>query len=147
MAHEVSLISYSIKDINIKIRRALIEFLVKENFKPNGFKEIEMKLSNENRITITDGKGIIISFDIGYASDYREDAYKWCFVDFFIDKHGIDLDDELKTKFTRYIDSISKRMYWRHREMIRIIEMDRAVEYILNIKNELENILKEYDVI
>lgn len=143
----MSLISNTIKKLNIKRRKALIEFLIREDFKNMGFEEVKIKLSEDNRMSISDGKGIIISFDLDYASDFREDAYKWCYVDFFIDKHVGDIDDDLKRRFTRYINAGSRKMYWRHREMVRIIDMDIAVEYILKIKNELETLLKKYDII
>ncbi len=136
-----------LKNLNKKRRRALIEFLIRENFKELGYRKTRLRISDESdRISITDGSGLVISFDIGYASDFREDAYKWCYVDFFIKRPGIDIPDDLKRRFTRYIDSESKKLYWRHREMARIIDMDQAVEYIVKIKNELLDLLRKYDV-
>ncbi len=136
-----------LKNLNKKRRRALIEFLIRENFRGLGFRKTRLRISDDpDRISITDGSGLIISFDINYASDFREDAYKWCYVDFFLRKPGIDIPDDLKRRFTRYIDSNSKKLYWRHREMARIIDMDQAVDYIIKIKSELLELLRKYKV-
>lgn len=141
------MISDTLGDLNKKRRKALIEYMVRENFDKLKYKITKLDMTcDEHRISIVDNKNIIISFDIDYASDFREDAYKWCYVDFFIKKPGIDIPDELKRRFTRYIDSSSKKMFWRHREMVRIIDMDKAVNYIVKIKSELEKLLKDYSL-
>ena len=133
--------------MNKKRRRALIEYLIKENFSRLGYKKIRMNITcDKDRIFIEDGKSIVISFDLEYASNFREDAYKWCYIDFFIRKPGIDIPDDLKRRFTRFIDSSTKKMFWRHREIARIIDMDQAVNYITRIKDNLENMLEKYNV-
>lgn len=141
------MISNSLANLNRKRRRALVEYLIKENFSRLGYKEIKMDIApDKDRIFIEDEKSIVISFDLEYASNFREDAYKWCYIDFFIKKPGIDIPDELKRRFTRFIDSSTKKMFWRHREMARIIDMNQAVDYIIKIKNDLEKMLEEYNM-
>jgi len=133
--------------MNIRRRRALIEFLVKEDFSKMGFKKIDQDFGDDKeRITITDDSPLLISFDLEYASDYKDDAYTWCNVDFFIYKPNINLPDELKKTFTRFLDSKNQKIYWRHRIIVRIIDMDLAVEHIINIKERLLDMLKFHKV-
>jgi len=137
----------SLRDLNIKRRRALIEFLIREDFGSKGFKLVDHDFGDaKERVTISDGSPILISFDLENASDYKEDAYTWCYVDFFISKPNINLPDDLKRTFTRFLDSRNKRLYWRHRIIVRIIDMDLAVEHILSIKNKLVDMLNFHGV-
>lgn len=106
---------------------------------------MEGGIFSSSRISITDGGRLIISFDLDYASNFREDAYTWCYTDFFIRKPDIDIPDSLKRLFTRFIDSASGVMYWRHREIVRIIDMDMAVEYVIRVKRDLEREMDKYD--
>ncbi len=118
---------------------------MREDFSKLGFKPVNLDIPNKDyRISISDKGLIIVSFDLEHASDFKEDAYRWCYVDFFIKKPGIDLPDELKRFFTRYIDTKSKKILWRHRIIVRIIDMDNAVRYITRVKNELEDLLSRH---
>ncbi len=128
-------------------REAIVNYLINKFFVERGFKPCrDIELRDSVRINICDDKILMISFDLGYASDFREDAYTWCYVDFFIRNPGIDIHDELKTSFARYIDTESKKIFWRHRELVRIIDMDKAVEYILRLRDELLNMLEQYGI-
>jgi len=133
--------------LNIRRRRALIEYLIREDFSRHGFKQVDLNISGDSdRVSISDDSPIIISFDISYASDYKEDAYTWCYVDFIINKPNIEIPDELKGTFTRYVDSRHKRIFWRHRMLTRIIDMDMAVEHIIKTRDRLLELLNEYGV-
>jgi len=128
--------------LNIKRRRALIEYLIRHDFKKLGFKQIDfLEGASEERINITDGCGLIISFDLSTAADYKQDAYTWCYVDIFISKPNIDIPDRLKRIFSRYVYVRGRRIYWRHRFLVRIIDMDMAVDYIIREKENLLNML------
>ncbi len=128
--------------MNIKRRRALIEYLIRHDFKKLGFKQIDfLEGASEERINITDGCGLIISFDLSTAADYKQDAYTWCYVDIFISKPNIDIPDRLKRIFSRYVYVRGRRIYWRHRFLVRIIDMDMAVDYIIREKENLLNML------
>lgn len=141
------MISKSLSDLNIMRREAIVNYLINKFFVSMGFNLCgDTPIKDRYRVNICDDSPLMISFDLEYASDFREDAYTWCFVDFFIKKEGIDIPDDLKTSFTRYIDTKSKRIFWRHREMVRIIDMDRAVDYILRLRNELLELLDQYGV-
>lgn len=134
--------SLNLEELNIKRRRALIEYLIKYEFKKLGYKQIDfLEGANEDRINITDGCGLIISFDLSTAADYKQDAYTWCYVDIFISKPNIDLPDKLKRTFSRYVYVKGRRIYWRHRFLVRIIDMDIAVQYIIKEKENLFNSL------
>ena len=138
----VGVYSLNLKDLNIKRRRALIEYLVRNDFKKHGFKQIDfLEGSAEARINITDNCGLIISFDLSTAADYKQDAYTWCYVDIFISKPNVDIPDKLQRIFSRYVYVKGKRIYWRHRFLVRIIDMDMAVNYILKEKENLLNTL------
>lgn len=131
--------------MNIKRRRAIIEYLVRNDFREKGYKEVDFDIEgSENRITISNDKPFLISFDLEYASDYKEDAYTWCYVDFFIKDTSFKVPDPLKRVFTRVIDHKNQRILWRHRILVRIIDMDIAVEYILDNVDKLEMQLKEF---
>ena len=135
-----------LSDLNIRRRRALVEYLVKEDFRKKGFKTVKFDIDRNIRITISDDTPIYISFDLTHASDYKEDAYMWCYVDFFILKPDINIPDELKKVFTRFIDQKNKKIYWRHRILSRIIDMDMAVEHIINTRDRLLELLNKYDI-
>lgn len=129
-------------------REAIVYYLINKFFTSMGFKLCgNSTIRDRYRVNICDETLLMISFDLEYASDFREDAYTWCTVDFFIREAGIDIPDDLKTSFTRYIDTKSKKIFWRHREMVRIIDMDRAVDYILRLRNELLELLGKYGVL
>ena len=81
------------------------------------------------------------------ASDYKEDAYTWCYVDIFIKNSDIEVPDELKRVFTRFIDHKHRRILWRHRILIRIIDMDKAVEYLLDVISNLIEQMKKHGMI
>ncbi|PCN51051.1 hypothetical protein B6U99_01135 [Candidatus Geothermarchaeota archaeon ex4572_27] len=137
----------SIRELNIKRRRALIEYLVRNDFKDKGFRPVDfLEGTSEERINISDGCGLIISFDLSTAADYKQDAYTWCYVDIFISKHNVEMPDELKRYFSRYVYTRGRRIYWRHRFLVRIVDMDLAVEHILNEKRNLEELLKKHGV-
>lgn len=137
----------NLRDLNIKRRRALVEYLIKYNFKEKGYRVIDfIEGAGEERINLTDGEGLILSFDLSTAADYKQDAYTWCYLDIFIYKSGIELPDELKRMFSRYIYIKGKRIYWRHRLLTRIIDMDLAVDYILKNKENVERLLIEHDI-
>lgn len=128
-------------------REAIVNYLINKFFTDKGFKICEdVNIKDSYRVNICDDSILMISFDLGYASDFREDAYTWCYVDFFIRKPGLDIPDTLKTSFTRYIDTDSKKIYWKHREMVRIIDMDRAVDYILRLREELLDLLRQHGI-
>jgi len=137
----------TLKDLNIKRRRALIEFLIRNDFKEKGFKPVDfIEGAAEERLNISDGCGLIISFDLSTAADYKQDAYTWCYVDIFISKHNLEIPDELKRYFSRYVYVRGKRVYWRHRFLVRIIDMDLAVEYILNEKKNIVELLRKHGI-
>ncbi len=124
-----------------------MEFLVRNDLKGYGLKEVEFPIEgSEDRITVSNGIPFYISFDLAHASDYKEDAYTWCYVDFFLKKNDIQVPDELKRVFTRFIDHNNQRILWRHRLLVRIIDMDRAVDYIINTVSKLSKMLKEHGV-
>jgi len=89
------------------------------------------------RINVTNDVPFIISFDLAYASDYKEDAYTWCYVDLFLKKTDIEIPDQLKRLFTRFIDRKHQRILYRHRFLVRIIDMDKAVKYILDTMDRI----------
>jgi len=141
------LISKSLAELNIMRREAIVNYLINKFFTDKGFKICgDVTIKDSYRVNICDDSPLMISFDLGYASDFREDAYMWCYVDFFIREPGLDIPDTLKTSFTRYIDTESKKIYWKHREMVRIIDMDRAVDYILRLRDELLELLRQHGV-
>jgi|Deesub1362B_J571_1020462.scaffolds.fasta_scaffold00023_12 hypothetical protein len=143
----IGVYSLNLKDLNIKRRRALVEYLIKYNFKEKGYRLIDfIEGSGEERINLTDGGGLILSFDLSTAADYKQDAYTWCYLDIFISKPGIELPDELKRMFSRYIYVKGKRIYWRHRLLTRIIDMDMAVDYILKTKENTEKLLTDHNI-
>jgi len=126
-------------------REALVTYIINKFFLARGFRWCnDLVIGSGYRLNICDESIIVISFDLEYASDFRDDAYTWCYVDFFIKEPGLDIDDELKTSFTRFIDAESRKIFWRHRELVRIIDMDRAVEYIMRLRNELLDLLREH---
>jgi len=138
----------NLRELNIKRRRALIEYLIKYNFRKLGFKVINfLEGASEDRINISDDCGLIISFDLSTAADYKTDAYTWCYVDIFISKPNIDIPDHLKRIFNRYVYVRGKRIYWRRRFLVRVIDMDLAVDYILKEKESLLSTLKSYGVL
>ncbi len=134
-----------LSELNIKRRRAIIEYLVRNDFSEKGFKEVEFNIEGaENRITISNDIPFYISFDLSYASDYKEDAYTWCYVDFFLKDTDVRIPDPLKRLFTRVIDHKNQRILWRHRLLVRIIDMDRAVDYIIETVDKLRTQLQEH---
>ena len=114
-----------------------------------GFKEIDFDIEDpKNRINISsDDSPFIISFDLANASDYKEDAYTWCYVDIFIKDSDIDVPDELKRLFTRFIDHEYRRILWRHRLLLRIIDMDKAVDYLMKVIESLREQMEEHGLI
>lgn len=81
------------------------------------------------------------------ASDYKEDAYTWCYVDIFIKDGEVVVPDELKRLFTRFIDREYQQILWRHRLLLRIIDMDRAVEYLVKTVDNLKENLERFGLV
>jgi len=114
-----------------------------------GYKEVDFRIEDKkNRVNITsDDSPFIISFDLANASDYKEDAYTWCYVDIFIKDGELMVPDELKRVFTRFIDREYQQILWRHRMILRIIDMDRAVEYLIKVVENLKNSLARFGLV
>ncbi|MFQ5710414.1 MAG: hypothetical protein ACE5GD_01405 [Candidatus Geothermarchaeales archaeon] len=137
-----------LKELNERRRLALIENIYRLDLRGMGYKRsLRVYPPEGRRFTITKNGVIDIAFDISHASDYRDDAYRWCYVDFFITTPNINLPDPLKATFTRVMDPKRRRLYWRRRGLVRIIDMNRAAEHIDNIRGELSQLLREHSVI
>lgn len=136
-----------LRKLNERRRLALIDDIYRNDFKRMGYRKVPRRYPSEGRsVSITKNKVIDISFDVSYASDYKEDAYRWCYIDFFITQPNINLPDPLKRSFTRVMDG-KKRLYWRHRGLVRVIDMDVAADTIDKTRRELTKLLEKHSIL